>query len=367
MGPSPSTQHVTRWWPAVRPVDVVGLALLGGFALWVWWASRVQEGDGAPLLLLILALGVVAALARWVAHLHGTGGPILALVGALLYLSLTGGGSPAGFDPEAAAEASGSLLSIAAGLAALVAVRADLVWVRLGAGLVTLGLAVSTWRTGSFVATAIVVGVVVTTGLLLVLPLRERRWFVVWPAFLALLLLLGTATYTALPVPLDAGAGAIEGTQLERWNLALDAVSEEPLYGVGRGTIGDDLGDDGFGGGWARHEPLQVAAETGLVGGVLLVAVLWWTLAWVARPGGGPGSVVAGLVVAGSVAHACFVPIWHAPAVPLCLAALAGVASTPGGAAAWRLRQLWADRVTQHDAADEAADDDPGRHPSRQR
>jgi hypothetical protein len=75
------------------------------------------------------------------------------------------------------------------------------------------------------------------------------------------------------------------------------------------------------------------------VGGLLLLGVLWWTLAWVARPGGGPGSVVAGLVIAGSVAHACFAPIWHAPLVALSLAALAGSASTPGGAALWRLRR----------------------------
>lgn len=128
--------------------------------------------------------------------------------------------------------------------------------------------------------------------------------------------------------------------RLEGWRTALELVDEEPLYGVGLGTVSEATVSDGAGAGWARHEPLQVTAETGLTGGVLLLALLWWTLAWVARPGGGPGSIVAGIIVAGSVAHACLVPIWRDPAVPLALAALAGVASTRGGDPAWRLDAL---------------------------
>ncbi|MEX0834862.1 MAG: hypothetical protein WD010_02135, partial [Nitriliruptor sp.] len=70
-----------------------------------------------------------------------------------------------------------------------------------------------------------------------------------------------------------------------------------------------------------------------------------WPLGGGARPGGGPGSVVAGFVLAGSIAHACFAATWQVPTVPLALAALAGTASLRGGEAAWRLRALW-NRVT---------------------
>jgi hypothetical protein len=109
-----------------------------------------------------------------------------------------------------------------------------------------------------------------------------------------------------------------------------------------------------------------MAADTGLVGGALLLGLLWWALVWVARPGGGPGTVVAGFVIAGSVAHACFAPIWHAPAVVLGLAALAGSASTPGGGAASRLPQLWEGRSPGDDAAstsDEPEHTAPGEPP----
>jgi hypothetical protein len=99
-----------------------------------------------------------------------------------------------------------------------------------------------------------------------------------------------------------------------------------------------------------------MAADTGLVGGALLLGLLWWALVWVARPGGGPGTVVAGFVIAGSVAHACFAPIWHDPAVPLGLAALAGSASTPGGGDASRLPQLW-ERQPRGDGAPPASED----------
>src|SRR5690606_26307110 len=109
--------------------------------LWVWWASRVQDGDAGPLVTLLLVCGIVAALARWATYLHGTGAPALVLTVVLVYTFATRDSPPAGFAGDGAAEATGALLTVATGLAALVLVRARELWTRLVAGAVTLGLA----------------------------------------------------------------------------------------------------------------------------------------------------------------------------------------------------------------------------------
>jgi O-antigen ligase len=352
--PERAERRTTRWWPAARTVDAVGASVLLAFVLWIWWASRVQGAEAGPLIALLLAMGAVAALARWATFFHGTGAPALALGVLLLYAVVTRDGAPSGFGPDETAEAAGALLSVATGLAALVAVRAGNLGVRSVGGLAAAGLAVWTWSTGSTLAVATVLVVLVAAVALGLLPMRgERRWLVVWPALVAVLAVLGTVTYAAFPMPGDADLGLVDPARLELWDTALELIDEEPLYGVGLGTV-PDVVDDGAGHGWARHEPLQLTAETGFVGGVLLLGLLWWALAWVARPGGGPGSIVAGIVIAGSVLHACFVPIWHVPAIPLALAALAGVASTRGSDAVWRLEALWNRYRSKASAGDDA-------------
>jgi hypothetical protein len=356
--PALADVRTTRWWPAGRVVDAVGASLVLGLALWVWWASEVQGGDAGPVVALLLSAGGVALLARWATFFHGTGAPAVVLGVVLVHALVTRDGAPPGFGPDEATEATGALLVVATGLAALVALRARNLGVRSLGGLAVVGLAAWTWSTSSAIAIATVLLVLVTTVALGLLPMRgERRWLVVWPALVAVLAVLGTVTYAAFPTPGDRDLGLVDPARLELWNTALDLLDEEPLYGVGLGTVADVQGGDGAGSGWARHEPLQFTAETGLVGGTLLLGLLWWTLAWVARPGGGPGSIVAGIVVAGSVTHACFVPIWHVPAIALALAALAGVASTRGGDAAWRLEALW-DRYRSDDPTEDPAGED---------
>jgi hypothetical protein len=320
-----------RWWPEVRRVDVVGVGLLATLVVWVWWAARANDGAVGSFVVLILGAALLAAVTRWATYFHGTGPAAIIAVVLLGYGLLAGDGND-GIGPERL----GAVLTIGTGAAAVVTVRASEVWLKLLGGAATLALAFLTWRTGSFVATAIVTFVVASTVALIVLPMRERRWVIVWPALVAVLVLLGTVTYASLGLPADAGLGSLVPERVAAWEVALDVISEEPAYGIGRGAVPPGVEVDESGG-WARHDPLQLTAETGIVGGMLLLGLLWWTVAWVARPGGGPGSVITGVVIAGSVAHACLEPIWHTPAVPVALAALAGAASMRGGDARWRL------------------------------
>jgi hypothetical protein len=327
-------ERTERWWPAVRRIDVIGIVLLVVFALWVWWAGRTSGGDVGSFVALLLGIAVVAAVARWATYLHGTA-PAAALALVLLVYGWTAGDGGDGLGPERL----GALLTIATGAGAVVTVRASDLWLRLAGGAATLAAALLTWRTGSFIATLVAAFVVASTVALLVLPMRERRWVIVWPALVAVLVLLGTATYASLGIPTDTGLGSLDQERVEGWRAALDAVSEEPIHGIGRNVAPPGVEVDEAGG-WARHDPLQLTAETGVVGGLLLFGLLWWSIAWVARPGGGPGSVIAGVVIAGAVTHACLEPTWHTPAVPLSLAVLGGVASLRGGEVRWRLAEL---------------------------
>jgi hypothetical protein len=326
------------WWPGFRTIDRVGVGSIVAFALWVWWSSRATGGEGGPLIVLLLAIGVVAALTRWATFFHGTLPPALLVAFVVAHAFITGDGFTGDGAAGASAEVAGAVLTVGVGAAALVVLRTGRLWVRLLGGLAVLGLAVLTWRSGSLTATVVAATTLVATALLLVLPMRERRWLVVWPALVAVLLLLGTMTYASLPLS-NGDLTDLDPARVDRWELALEVAGEEPLYGLGRGTSPGAIAGSGETD-WVRHEPLQVTADTGIIGGVLLLLLVWWALAWIARPGGGPGSIVAGVVVAGSLAHACLAPVWHEPVVPLTLAALAGAASLRGGDASWRLARL---------------------------
>jgi hypothetical protein len=339
-------QGTARWWPAVRRIDLVGLGFLVALTGWTWWASQQQDADAGPLLLMLVGTAVVAALARWATFFHGTAPPAAIAIGVAVYAISTGDAPPHELGTVAPTGSAGALFAAGTGAAGLVTLRLTATWPRSAFGLLTVALAALTWTSGSLGASVVAGFVVLTTVVHLAIGVEEPRWVVVWPVLLAILALLGTISY-GLVVPVgDEGVLRPDPELHERWSTAVDVASAHPVSGVGVGTTGQQAVPFADGPGWARHEPLQFTAETGVVGGVLLLALLGWVLIWIAQRGWRPGSAVAGAVIAGSVAHACFQPIWHAPAVPLVLAALAGTATMRGGEAAWRLARVW-DKVTE--------------------
>jgi hypothetical protein len=335
-------QDSVRWWPAVRRIDVVGIVLLAVLIAWTWWASQQQDAAAGPLLWMLLGTAIVAALARWATFFHATAPAAAIAIGVAVYAISTGDAPPHGLGTVAPAESAGALFAAGTGAAGLVTLRLTSAWPRVAFGLLTVALAALTWTTGSLGASVIAGFVVLVLVAYLAIGLREPRWVVVWPVLVAILALLGTISY-GLVVPVgDEGFLRPNPELHERWSTAVDVASEHPVTGVGVGATGQQAVPFADGAGWARHEPLQFTAETGVVGGLLLLALLGWVLTWIAQRGWRPGSAIAGAVIAGSVAHACFQPIWHAPAVPLVLAALAGTATMRGGEAAWRLGRVWA-------------------------
>jgi hypothetical protein len=349
-------QGSARWWPPVRRIDGVGVGLLAALIGWTWWASLQQDADAGPLLWMLVGTALVAALARWATFFHATAPAATIAVGVAVYAISTGDVSQPALGTVAPAESAGALFAAGTGAAGLVTLRLTSTWPRLAFGLLTVALAALTWTSGSLGASAVAGFVVLVLVAYLAIGLKEPRWVVVWPVLVAILALLGTISY-GLVVPVgDEGFLRPNPDLHERWSTAVDVASDHPVSGVGVGATGQEAVPFADGPGWARHEPLQFTAETGVVGGLLLLALLGWVLTWIAQRGWRPGSAIAGAVIAGSVAHACFQPIWHAPAVPLVLAALAGTATMRGGEAAWRLEGVW-DTVTR--AEEVAAEDAP--------
>lgn len=121
----------------------------------------------------------------------------------------------------------------------------------------------------------------------------------------------------------------------DRWgsiHAAWQVFTAHPLTGAGPGL--DRLILDGTQGGthifrYAHNEYLQVLAELGAIGGMLLAAFLIAVLRRVhrARPSAGTlgVGVLAGL--AALIVHAGFDFVWHVPAVLLFAAALTGLAA----------------------------------------
>lgn len=116
----------------------------------------------------------------------------------------------------------------------------------------------------------------------------------------------------------------------DRWasiRAAWQLFAENPLTGVGPGLV--RLTGERVQGGtgiyrYVHNEYLQVLAELGAIGGVLLVAFLFVVIRGISRSSVFGVGVLAG--VAALVVHAGFDFVWHIPAILLFVAALIGLA-----------------------------------------
>jgi O-antigen ligase len=117
------------------------------------------------------------------------------------------------------------------------------------------------------------------------------------------------------------------------WSEALDLIGREPLTGVGIGNFAGlaPTARADADARWAHSEPLQVGAETGLLGLALLAAVAAVVLFALSRSPAGPAAAGA-LTLAGVGAQAGIDYVLHFPAVVFALAVVVGAAAAPGPA-----------------------------------
>lgn len=315
--------------PTTRWFDVIGVVLLVLLGGWVALIAGAGDGRPGPVLWLLGALLLATVLARMVARSRGlVPGAVAVAITASLALTWPGmlrtGGPPTGY-----ANTNATLAALGVVAAAAAATSSRRPGVRRGWLLLAALLAAATASVGSLAAVLVLLA---AFGLLACGALRRSARVVIVGGAItvgAALVITG-----ALAVRAD-GAGSAAGTlvRAELWAGAVELVEEEPLRGVGPGRFAErnpatedtDLR-------WAHHEYLQIAAELGIGGLVLVLALigwawarLWWVAVW--RPDAAALGGAAVMVVA---LHATVDYVFHAPAVVVAAALLAAVGDGPG-------------------------------------
>lgn len=306
----------------------LGLALLGA----AWFAITAELSGGRALLLAgpfagtvvaVLAAGRLPQRARRSVLWFVTVSPVLAAL--INRQPLLGDG------PLAYANASAVLYVLAATAGIVLAISLGASTGRSVAAVVSVVWLLAPWALVAFTAGFVGVGIAVVTGL----HGRFRAaTFVRWSGLVIVLLFAAVtlAGVTYEPGPRTSPMHRVIDTSMGElrvvlWNEATEMIAAEPLTGVGPGrfrevspTAADR--DDAW---WAHNEFLHIAAESGVPGGVLLLALVVWCLAWLWPAAADPRAVTVFAAVLGVSLNATIDYVWHFPAIPLGLGLLVGV------------------------------------------
>lgn len=155
-------------------------------------------------------------------------------------------------------------------------------------------------------------------------------------AAVVVLVAASTAVFGAAHDPGDPVPGWVESTltsrRLDLWHDAVALVRDRPLTGVGSGEFvrRSPTSRSDVDAAHAHHEYLELAAEEGVVAGLLLLAVFVLPLAGSWRPAADVGTGVVAVALTMVGLHASIDYVLHFPAVALAAAALAGAVQGPG-------------------------------------
>jgi O-antigen ligase len=117
-------------------------------------------------------------------------------------------------------------------------------------------------------------------------------------------------------------------TRMALWHDAIDLTIRHPVTGVGIGgfAVASPVAAADPDRRHAHQEYLETAADTGVLGGVLLVGLFVWATARTGIRGGIRATLAAAGVTALGI-HASVDYILHFPLIPITCAVLAGAAS----------------------------------------
>lgn len=315
--------------PAQPALDAIGATLAGMTAAWVLVVGGLQERTVALTALVVAAVATVLLArrlaARWPWAVLGTVVVVPGVLAAMPGHSLLGDGA-VGY-----ANASGALYFVAAAAATTLALRTP---------------SPSRQRLATATAIAWTLAVLLVradTALLftalLPLTLFVRRTtisrvtlaagFGIVVATFAAVSALG-ATYAPGPrtALVDRAVDATMGqARTQLWHEAISAVAEAPVTGVGVGEFAPDTPAIGAQAAFAHNEVLQVAAESGLVGGVLVALLLMWAFAGLWLSHLPPSTLPAVIALVGVAVQANTDFVLHFPPVVLALGAVIGTAA----------------------------------------
>jgi O-antigen ligase len=309
-------------------LDIAGIALVVGTAGWFQLSAANQGADAAPAiaLLAVSTVGYVVALAS--GRLLSPLVPVVFMVAAAAtaLVATSGPRAPLGYE-----NANGIFFVLAA-------VAAMTVWATAPRHV----LGVAALSGGIFFGVIPMVNEVLTATLAFAFVvvvaaaahLGRMRGAVAASAAAFVVVLLGTVvlglTYEGQATRLSS---ALTERRLELWHDALVIVGEHPVAGAGFSRF-EELSPTARSdrdARWAHNEFLQVGAETGIPGLVLVVSLFVWGFARLAIGAESMGRALAaaGLAAVGIAASVDYV--FHFAAVPITAAVLlgAGVAAEP--------------------------------------
>ncbi|MGH8900413.1 MAG: LamG-like jellyroll fold domain-containing protein [Egibacteraceae bacterium] len=319
--------------PAFDAVDAAGAALLAVTLLWVGVAAGGGEGDPRHAVWILSSSGLTLVAARSLTRAHAWLVPAL-VYAAVTVLALDAGPGLALQDPLGYANASAALYFLATGAALMVfarfprpLVRIVSLWAAVATGVLPL---LSDVKASAFLVCAYPLAFLVASR-----PRGMRVLLRVGVALvlstLAATLVLGI-TYGERSRPSVISA-VIDATLTERreqmWHDALRITRSEPVLGIGTGRFPQvsptalahqDQPQ-------AHSEYLQMAAEAGLPGLVLCVALVLWAFARLRVGSPDAGTAVAAVALTGIGIHAGIDYILQFPEVPIAAAALVGAGS----------------------------------------
>ncbi|MEV8592379.1 O-antigen ligase family protein [Streptomyces sp. NPDC052012] len=265
-------------------LDAAGVVVLGACAAWPLITAAARDGRPEGMLLAVLAVAAGYAAGR----IGGTLLPVAApCAWALAGVGLTVAVPHLVPGPQIAAPlghagATAAVLTLSAGAACCAAWAAPSSALRIALHLATAGIAVTAAVLGSAVGCA--ASALVLLASLATARVRRRGAGI-------LLLALATAAVTglawavardALPDGLAASLeGRLSAHRVGLWRDALGMVHRNAGLGVGPGRFGElspTSGETLLSDGKPHSAPLQLAAEQGVVGVVLLALVFAWLL-----------------------------------------------------------------------------------------
>ena len=310
--------------------DAAGVALVTAFGAWTLVSGLVRPGNPWPQLALLAA----AVAAYVVGRVQGGRRPVFvpaAVVVSIIVGTVASG--PAALSGGALApplgygNANGALFTLGVAAACVVVARANEAPVRRVAAVlavVLLCLAVFTLS-----KTAVVLAV----GILVIAAIAHRLG--PWVALVGPFVVLGAVTAT-LVLGLTNGTLPILSDELSErrtmlWREAMDIAADEPVFGVGPGMFAQAsptaLADADAR--WAHSAYLQVGAETGVIGAVLLALVLTLVFGALYRSRQDKRLIVIGTAAVTALSvHAAIDYVAHFPTLVIIAGLLAGLAST---------------------------------------
>ena len=320
--------------PAWGRADVVGLFLVTGLAGWIVLSAALSDGSRVGPIGTVAAAALAFFLARLIARRWARAIPlgvvlVLVVLGAWAWTDLFDRdplGGPLGYQNANAA------LFVQAFVASLLLVATTSGGKRIVAATVTTLLAASLIVIGSTASIALAAGVGAAGTIALVAHRRVGLTAVIVAGLL--LSLVATIALGAMYTPRSGdpvgGSFARSSTEmrLALWHDALALIDEHPIVGIGPGRFAEEsrVAASDPDTRHTHHEFLQIAAETGVIGGVLLAALFVWAIA---RTGLGlsPAGGIAAAGVAALGIHSCVDYVLHFPLVPIASAVLVGAAS----------------------------------------